>query len=198
MSSPPRSPSSLNLPPRLSGSVQQSLSYNFCFVLLLLFFFVFLPPPRLSGSVQQSLSFNNFFGFSSLFLLPSRLSGSVQQSLSFCTIFSYQFNKVFLTTFCVFCKMQIWDFLPPGRQQRQNLQQQHRHSEQTFWYTNTIRNTNIIGITNTLGITNTIRNVIIITYFCPMMMCWYLDTFCRTTITEMYTAMWWTRRESSK
>ena len=70
MSSPPRSPSSLNLPPRLSGSVQQSLSFNICFVLFLLFFFVFLAPPRLSGSVQQSLSFNNFFCFSSLFLAP--------------------------------------------------------------------------------------------------------------------------------
>ena len=56
----------------------------------------FLPPPRLSGSVQL------IFCFSSLFLLPSRLSGSVHQSLSFCTIFSYQFNKVYLTTFCIF------------------------------------------------------------------------------------------------
>ena len=65
--------------------------------MLLLFFFVFF-----ATSQAVWVSSTDFFCFSSLFLLPSRLSGSVHQSLSFCTIFSYQFNKFFLTTFCVF------------------------------------------------------------------------------------------------
>ena len=123
MSSPPRSPSSLNLPPRLSGSVQQSLSYNICFVLLLWFFFVFCHLPGYLGQFNKVFlltfvlfcfccfslffwhlpgclgQFNRvflltiFFVFLRFFLPPSRLSRSVIQCLPFCTIFSYQFNN---------------------------------------------------------------------------------------------------------